>query len=112
MLLSNLYGLPVLRASNPSGTTVLPDALDTIFATVFAMTAEQVEKVVSGKTRSIVAVHGGHLLIQAGALHPLVLAIAAKPSADVDAILEFIPQLQRVLEPVRLKAEQLTAGVS
>jgi hypothetical protein len=61
------------------------------------------------KARFVVACHGGHLLVQA-ALHPLVLALVARPDADVDALVDALPQLLRAFEPLRRRAEELTGG--
>jgi hypothetical protein len=133
VLLSNLYGLPVLRASSPRAETP-PEPLETIFATLFAMTAEQCDKAATAasasasgtassssssaappaasqapRARAVVASHAGHLLVQA-ALHPLVLGVVARAEADPDALLAACPALLRALEPVRLRAEELTGG--
>jgi hypothetical protein len=118
VLLSNLYGLPILRAAAPASAPapaparapLEPEPLETIFATVFAMTAEQLEKLSLGRASALVAGYGSHVVVQS-AMHPLVLALVARDGAaggaDVDAMLAALPALHRVLEPVRARAEEL-----
>ena len=112
VLVSNLYGLPILRAAAPAPARAAPpdpEPLETIFATVFAMTAEQLEKLSLGRASALVAGYGSHVVVQS-AMHPLVLALVARDGADgadVDAVLAALPALHRVLEPVRARAEEL-----
>lgn len=111
ILLSNLYGLPIFRFSLKDRPSSLePDPIESIFATLFAMTAEQLEKLYFGKAQTVVASYGDVVLVQA-ALHPLVLAIVARRvnegDADIDNMLSLVQPLTNMLEPIRAKAESL-----
>jgi hypothetical protein len=110
ILVSNLYGLPILRVSSDKPASLEPDPIESIFATLFAMTAEQLEKLYFGRAQTVVASYGDLVLVQA-ALHPLVLAIVARKvneeDADIDNMLSLVQPLINMLEPVRQKAESL-----
>lgn len=130
---SNPYGLPVIRYSVEDATLDC-SAVETASATVFAMTAEAFDKLPQhsgassgaastslvlpaasgpalGKSRSIVRFSDTSVIVQAS-LNPLILAIVALPHVNVGMLMEVLPQLQAVLEPVRKLAEDAAGGGS
>ena len=155
ILVSNLYGLPILRASTPSysspvlnsmntassttsasnivNNTLIPyEPIESIYATLFAITAEHIEKIMhhqyntvsslnknptnsnstihsSTSVQTIITVHSGHILIQA-AIHPLVFAIVGQPTIDIDKILSIIPTLITTFDPLRIAATDYMTG--
>jgi hypothetical protein len=63
------------------------------------------DKVGLGRTKTSVAFYSDFIVVQAS-LYPLVLAVVASPDANVGLIsAAAVPHLQRVLDPVRRKAD-------
>ena len=106
---ANSFGLPVAKASrdgNNSGTHV--DDGDA--AVKFGVTADALEKLSRGKANATAVKLERCWLVQQ-ALFPLVLSTelaGSATTAEVDALLAWLPKLAAVLEPVREAAEAQT----
>ena len=92
-------------------------SIETTLATVFALNAERFDKLGKGATRAVVLQISGHTLIQAS-MNPLVLALICnsnntnETNTELDVVLDNIPALCDVLDPLRKAAEDIASGVN
>jgi Mitogen-activated protein kinase kinase 1 interacting len=107
VIVSNLFGLPVARVSleDESQITIDPRPIETTLAIVLAKTAEAADKLPLGKCKTATTIASSFVLVQAS-MAPLVVAVVAKPTVDVPALLALMPALVATLEPLREAAEQ------
>jgi predicted regulator of Ras-like GTPase activity (Roadblock/LC7/MglB family) len=74
------------------------------FAIVFYKSAEAASKLSFGETKTNIAFYDDFILVQSS-MAPVILTIVTTAEANIGMVLHLLPQLHRVLEPVRLKAE-------
>jgi hypothetical protein len=91
-------------AASCEAATLEAAAFETQFAIVFYKSAEAAGKLSFGDTKTNVAFYDDFVVVQSS-MAPVILTVVATAEANVGMILHLLPQIQRVLEPVRAKAE-------
>jgi predicted regulator of Ras-like GTPase activity (Roadblock/LC7/MglB family) len=82
------------------------------WATVFALSAAQLDRLGLGRTVRVVALgEDGGVLVQ-GAAHPLVVSVAGRPGTNVGLALEALGPVITSLRPLQARAEALEAGAA
>lgn len=83
----------------------LSDMLKVVTAT-FAAAADQSGKCFLGKNKSVVTFYEQRSIVQFNAL-PLIITVAAEPSANVGLLLQLQPDILAAVEPLRQQLLQI-----
>jgi predicted regulator of Ras-like GTPase activity (Roadblock/LC7/MglB family) len=105
VVVSNLFGLPLLRFMSADAPRDVVEQVETLFAHVFFTASEMVDRLPVRPVESIITVWDDLVLLQTMAF-PLTFAVVGDSSASLGLMQVAAEELRRVLEPVRRQAEE------